>query len=290
VEAAKGLLAVAVSLSADFRPQEFAGNRGEFLRHFYEACRTLAPSLAALGVVYGDIGTSPLYALKEVFGGAHHPVPITPDNVVGILSLIFWSLIVVVSVKYVMFIMRADNKGEGGIMALMALALRPMDKNSPQRKAIVVLGLFGAALFYGDGVITPAISVLSAVEGLEIATPALKAYVLPVSLIILAILFSVQRRGTAAVGTLFGPIMVLWFATLAILGVASIVQTPQILQALGPWHAALFFQANPILGFFSLGAAVLALTGPRPCMPTWDISDASRSSSRGSAWFCRRWY
>ena len=202
-----------------------------------------------------------MYALKEVFGGAHHPVPITPDNVVGILSLIFWSLMVVVSLKYVMFIMRADNKGEGGIMALMALAVRPMDERSWQRRAIVVLGLFGAALFYGDGVITPAISVLSAVEGLEVATPALKPYVLPVSLIILMILFAVQRRGTSAVGTLFGPIMVLWFATLAILGLTSIAQTPQILQALEPWHAVLFFKANPILGFFSLGAAVLALTG-----------------------------
>jgi KUP system potassium uptake protein len=223
--------------------------------------RLAALSLAALGVVYGDIGTSPLYALKEVFGGAHHPVPITPENVLGMLSLIFWALMVVVSLKYVMFIMRADNRGEGGIMALMALALRPMDGNSWQRKAIIVLGLFGAALFYGDGVITPAISVLSAVEGLEVATPALKPYVLPLSLIILVILFSVQRRGTAAVGTLFGPIMVLWFATLATLGVISIAQTPQILQALGPWHALQFFQANPVLGFFSLGAAVLALTG-----------------------------
>lgn len=223
--------------------------------------RLAALSLAALGVVYGDIGTSPLYALKEVFGGAHHPVPITPENVLGMLSLIFWALMVVVSLKYVMFIMRADNRGEGGIMALMALALRPMDGNSWQRRAIVVLGLFGAALFYGDGVITPAISVLSAVEGLEVATPALKPYVLPLSLIILVILFAVQRRGTSAVGTLFGPVMIMWFATLATLGVISIAQTPQILQALGPWHAVLFFQANPVLGFFSLGAAVLALTG-----------------------------
>jgi KUP system potassium uptake protein len=223
--------------------------------------RLAALSLAALGVVYGDIGTSPLYALKEVFGGAHHPVPITPENVLGMLSLIFWALMVVVSLKYVMFIMRADNRGEGGIMALMALALRPMDGNSWQRKAIIVLGLFGAALFYGDGVITPAISVLSAVEGLEVATPALKPYVLPLSLIILVMLFAVQRRGTSAVGTLFGPVMVMWFATLATLGVISIAQTPQILQALEPWHALQFFQANPVLGFFSLGAAVLALTG-----------------------------
>ena len=223
--------------------------------------RLAALSLAALGVVYGDIGTSPLYALKEVFGGAHHPVPITPENVLGMLSLIFWALMVVVSLKYVMFIMRADNKGEGGIMALMALALRPMDKNSWQRRLIIIAGLFGAALFYGDGVITPAISVLSAVEGLEIATPALKPYVLPISLVILIILFSVQRSGTAAVGRLFGPVMVLWFFTLGSLGAISIAHDPEILQALAPWHAVRFFEANPVLGFFSLGAAVLALTG-----------------------------
>ena len=218
-------------------------------------------SLAALGVVYGDIGTSPLYALKEVFGGEHHPVPITPDNVLGILSLIFWSLMIVVSLKYVTFITRADNKGEGGIMALMALALRPIAQGSWQRRAIMLLGLFGAALFYGDGVITPAISVLSAVEGLEVATPAFKPYVLPISLLILVGLFAVQRHGTAAVGTFFGPIMVLWFLTLGVLGVISIAHDPAVLRALGPWHAVRFFEGHPILGFFSLGAAVLALTG-----------------------------
>ena len=219
-----------------------------------------ALSLAALGVVYGDIGTSPLYALKEVFGGAHHPVPITAANVLGILSLIFWSLMTVVSLKYVSFITLADNKGEGGIMALMALALRPAH-GARQRKAIVLLGLFGAALFYGDGVITPAISVLSAVEGLEVITPTFKPYVLPISLAILVVLFAVQRRGTATVGTLFGPIMVAWFALLAVLGAISIARTPGVLAALNPWHAASFFAAQPLLGFFSLGAAVLALTG-----------------------------
>ncbi|HNC52735.1 MAG TPA: potassium transporter Kup [Accumulibacter sp.] len=223
--------------------------------------RLAALSLAALGVVYGDIGTSPLYALKEVFGGAHHPVPITPDNVLGILSLIFWSLMIVVSLKYVSFIMRADNKGEGGIMALMALALRPAELGGVQRRLIVILGLFGAALFYGDGVITPAISVLSAVEGLEVATPAFTPYILPISLLILIGLFAVQRHGTATVGNLFGPIMVLWFLTLGVLGVISIVDNPQVLHALGPWHAFAFFEENPILGFFSLGASVLALTG-----------------------------
>ena len=223
--------------------------------------RLAALSLAALGVVYGDIGTSPLYALKEVFGGAHHPVPITPDNVLGILSLIFWSLILVVSVKYVLFIMRAGNKGEGGIMALMALVMRPIPPDSFARKAIIVLGLFGAALFYGDGVITPAISVLSAVEGLEVATPAFKPFVLPISLAILVILFAVQRHGTASVGTLFGPIMVLWFLTLGVLGIISIAHDPGVLNSLNPWHAVRFFEDNPILGFFALGASVLALTG-----------------------------
>jgi len=218
-------------------------------------------SLAALGVVYGDIGTSPLYALKEVFGGAHHPVAITTDNVLGILSLIFWSLMIVVSLKYVSFITLADNKGEGGIMALMALALRPAGHGSLRRKTIMLLGLFGAALFYGDGVITPAISVLSAVEGLEVITPAFKPYVLPISLTILVILFAVQRRGTAAVGTLFGPVMVLWFFILGVLGVVSIANNPDVLRALAPWYAVSFFAANPLLGFFALGAAVLALTG-----------------------------
>ena len=218
-------------------------------------------SLAALGVVYGDIGTSPLYALKEVFGGAQHPVPINADNVLGILSLIFWSLMIVVSLKYVTFITLADNKGEGGIMALMELALRPSGHGSLQRKTIMLLGLFGAALFYGDGVITPAISVLSAVEGLEVITPALKPYVLPVSLTILVFLFAVQRQGTAAVGSLFGPIMVAWFLVLGVLGIVSIANTPEVLHALAPWHALRFFAANPVLGFFALGAAVLALTG-----------------------------
>ena len=240
-------------------------------------------SLAALGVVYGDIGTSPLYAIKEIFGGAHQPVPITPDNVIGILSLIFWSLMIVVSLKYVTFIMRADNKGEGGIMALMALALRPIAPGSRQRRLIIILGLFGAALFYGDGVITPAISVLSAVEGLEVATPAFKPYVLPISLIILVLLFAVQRHGTAAVGRLFGPIMVLWFLTLGILGLISIAHEPSVLRALGPWHAVRFFADNPILGFFSLGAAVLALTGAEALYA--DMGHFGRKPIQ-IAWFC----
>ena len=178
-------------------------------------------TLSALGVVYGDIGTSPLYALKEVFGGAHHPVPINEQNVLGILSLVFWALMLVVSIKYVVFILRANNKGEGGIMALMALVLRE-EKDPSRARALMLLGLFGAALFYGDGLITPAISVLSAVEGLEVATPAFKPYVIPITLIVLVVLFAFQKRGTGSVGALFGPIMILWFVTLAALGVISI--------------------------------------------------------------------
>jgi KUP system potassium uptake protein len=221
---------------------------------------TAALSLAALGVVYGDIGTSPLYALKEVFGNAHHPVPITPDNVLGILSLIFWSLIVVVSIKYVAFVMRADNKGEGGIMALMALVLRGAE-GKRYAPWLMLLGLFGAALFYGDGVITPAISVLSAVEGLEIATPLLKPYVIPATILVLAVLFACQYKGTAKVGALFGPVMILWFSTLGLLGIVNIVQQPHVLTALNPLYAVSFMAANTTLGFLALGAVFLALTG-----------------------------
>lgn len=218
-------------------------------------------TLAALGIVYGDIGTSPLYSIKEVFGGAHHPVPITPENVLGILSLFFWSLIIVVTVKYVSFIMRANNRGEGGIIALMTLALQKGAPDSWQQKLLLMLGLFGAALFYGDGVITPAISVLSAVEGLEIITPAFKPYILPISLVILMGLFMFQHRGTARVGALFGPVMVVWFAVLAALGAMAVIQNPSVLAAIHPWHALQFLQGNAVLGFFALGAVVLCITG-----------------------------
>ncbi|MGZ8982711.1 MAG: potassium transporter Kup [Methylotenera sp.] len=217
-------------------------------------------ALAALGIVYGDIGTSPLYTIKEIFAGAHHPVPITPDNILGILSLIFWSLIIVVTLKYVIFVMRADNRGEGGIMALMALVLRGA-ADRPYAKLLMLLGLFGAALFYGDSVITPAISVLSAVEGLEIVTPAFKPYILPIALTVLVALFVMQKYGTSKIGKLFGPIMVLWFCCLGILGLINIVNSPQVLAALNPIYALRYFITNPALGFFSLGASVLALTG-----------------------------
>ncbi len=217
-------------------------------------------TLAALGVVYGDIGTSPLYAIKEVFGGAQHAVPITPENILGILSLLVWTLVLVVTVKYAVFIMRANNHGEGGIMALIALVHRNSHE-ARQTRALVVLGLFGAALFYGDGIITPAISVLSAVEGLEVATPAFRPWVIPITLGILFGLFWVQRHGTGRVGGLFGPITTLWFVVLATLGVVNIVQAPQVLSALSPHHAAGFFLAQPGLAFFSMGAVFLAVTG-----------------------------
>lgn len=224
-----------------------------------ESLRAL--SLAALGVVFGDIGTSPLYTMKEVFGGVHHPLAINTTNVLGILSLIFWALTLVVAVKYVSFIMRADNKGEGGIMALMALALRNLPEGSVGRRLVLMLGLFGAALFYGDGVVAPSISVLSAIEGLSIITPQFTPFVIPLTLGVLIALFLIQSRGTAHVGRLFGPIMLLWFLTLAVLGIWNILHAPGVLKAINPYYGAHFLHIHPGLGFLTLGAVVLALTG-----------------------------
>ncbi len=218
-----------------------------------------ALALGALGVVYGDIGTSPLYSVQVTFG--EQGIPASPDNVLGVMSLMFWALIMVVSLKYVVFIMRADNKGEGGIMALMALAQRGARDNATLRRVIVVLGLFGASLFYGDGVITPAISVLSAVEGVKVAAPALDRWVVPITLVIVVALFAIQKRGTAKTGAMFGPIMMLWFATIAALGVYQILQQPQVLYAVNPWHAVRFFHDNGAHAFLALGGVVLCLTG-----------------------------
>ncbi|MBL8297608.1 MAG: potassium transporter Kup [Rhodanobacteraceae bacterium] len=218
-----------------------------------------ALALGAIGVVYGDIGTSPLYTLKEAFGP--HGVAISHDNVLGVLSLIFWSLIVIVSVKYAIFIMSADNKGEGGIMALTTLAHRGVRSSARARWIIMVLGLFGAALFFGDSVITPAISVLSAVEGLGVAAPALNRYVVPIAVLVLIALFALQRSGTARVARVFAPIMVIWFLALAVLGVAKIVQSPQVIQALNPYYAVEFFLENGRIGFFVLASVILAVTG-----------------------------
>jgi KUP system potassium uptake protein len=220
---------------------------------------TAAAALAAMGVVYGDIGTSPLYTIREVFGG-HHPVPVTPDNVYGILSLVFWALTIAVSLKYVVFITRADNRGEGGIMALTSLALRTTE-GPRQLWWMAALGIFGAALFYGDGVITPAISVLSAVEGLEVVTPAFKPYVVPITVVVLVGLFFFQRKGTASVGALFGPVMLFWFTTLGILGVLNILHHPSVLGAINPAYALHFFAGNKLLAFLALGAVVLCITG-----------------------------
>lgn len=216
-------------------------------------------ALGAIGVVYGDVGTSPLYTMKEIFNGPH-AAAVNTANVLGALSLIFWALTAVISIKYVLFIMRADNRGEGGIMALMALALHRRHRRS-HRTWITAIGLFGTALFYGDGLITPAISVLSAVEGLEIGAPALHAYVQPLAIGILVLLFSIQRHGTARVGVVFGPIMVFWFLALAFLGYRSFRDNPEVLAALNPVYAIEFFAQNGWHGFFVLGAVVLALTG-----------------------------
>src|SRR3954452_2862797 len=216
--------------------------------------------LGALGVVYGDIGTSPLYVIKTVFDPVHG-LAVSEANVIGIISLIFWALMIVVTLKYVTLMLRADNHGEGGIMALLALASSSVSTRPRLRNALFLVGGFGAALFYGDGVITPAISVLSAVEGLEVATPLLKPYVLPITLIVLIALFLSQQRGTGGIGTVFGPIMLIWFATLALVGLVNLMAAPQIVAALNPIHAIAFGMNNGWLAFIALGAVVLALTG-----------------------------
>jgi KUP system potassium uptake protein len=219
-----------------------------------------ATALAALGVVYGDIGTSPLYALKECFAPEYGLAP-TSSNVLGVLSLIFWSLNFVVSLKYLTFIMEADNRGEGGIMALLAL-LRPRRHRRGMRPLLAGIGLFGAALLYGDGVITPAISVLGAVEGIGIAAPGIPPWVVPiVSSVILVALFMFQRRGTARVGAVFGRVMVVWFASIALLGLNGILRHPEVLAAVNPWHAIDFFLRDGLRGFLILGAVVLVVTG-----------------------------
>jgi KUP system potassium uptake protein len=219
-----------------------------------------ALALAALGIVYGDIGTSPLYAAKEVFNPSHG-IPFSTQNVIGGVSAIFWALMIIVSVKYVILIMRADNKTEGGIMALLALASASVKERTGWGGVLAVLGVFGAALFYGDGVITPAISVLSAVEGLEVAAPGLKPYIIPLTVAVLIALFALQRRGTATVGALFGPVMILWFAILGAIGVVNIVRAPEIVQAVNPMHAFGFLTQHGFASFVVLGAVFLAVTG-----------------------------
>jgi KUP system potassium uptake protein len=218
-----------------------------------------ALTLGAIGVVYGDIGTSVLYAVKEVFGSGH--VPFTPENVYGILSIFFWTLTVIVSLKYVTLVLRADNHGEGGLVAMLALASQSVKDRPELRRVLLVVGIFGTCLFYGDGVITPAISVLGAVEGLEVVSPTFKKFVIPLTLVILLALFMVQRHGTASMGRFFGPIMVLWFVVIAGLGLVNIAADPHILVAISPHYAVAFMWDNPGTTFIILGAVVLCVTG-----------------------------
>ncbi|QYY32908.1 MULTISPECIES: potassium transporter Kup [Cupriavidus] len=228
--------------------------------YFVENPSTRALVIGAIGVVFGDIGTSPLYSLKECFS-KEHGIPFSPDAVLGIISLLFWAMTIVVSIKYVVFVMRADNNGEGGVLALMALVLRTAAPRSRWAKVLMMLGIFGACMFYGDAVITPAISVLSAVEGLEIATPQLSRFVIPITLVILVALFLIQRNGTSVVGKLFGPVMVVWFVTLGLLGLYNLVQAPEILKAFNPYYGISFLIAHSLQAFIVLGSVFLVLTG-----------------------------
>jgi KUP system potassium uptake protein len=229
-----------------------------------EPLSRLAPlALGALGIVYGDIGTSPLYALRDCFSGEHGITP-TPANVLGVLSLVFWSLIIVISVKYLAFVMKADNRGEGGILSLLALVVQQRgsgERSAARRPLLLAMGLFGASLLYGESIITPAVSVLSAVEGLGVATPLFTPYVVPIALVILLALFLVQRHGTGGIGRVFGPLMVAWFTAIAVLGVKELVANPAVLRAVWPGHAVSFFAQNGWHGFLVLGAVLLVVTG-----------------------------
>jgi KUP system potassium uptake protein len=240
-----------------------------------------ALTLAAIGIVYGDIGTSPLYTMKEVFAKEHGLV-LNEPNIIGVVSLILWGLIVIISLKYVTLVLRADNRGEGGIMALTALALSSVTQKSQWYYPVMLLGMVGAGLFFGDGVITPAISVLSAIEGLEVATPALKPYVIPLTLAVLVTLYMVQSRGTAGIGKYFGPVVLVWFITLAVMGVINIIGNPSILAAFNPLHAFSFLAHNGWYAFLALGAVVLAFTGAEALYA--DMGHFGRKSVR-LAWF-----
>ncbi len=244
----------------DEEPEKLAGDNGEQEPRRPEGRQkgVLVVSLTALGIVYGDIGTNTLFALRECFDGKH-PVSPSPDNVLGVLSLIFWALVIIVSLKYIMYVMRMDNRGEGGILALMAL-LSPWRKRKT-RSTVIVLGVFGAALLYGDGIITPAISVLSAIEGLKVAAPAFDPYVVPITIVVLILLFVFQRQGTASIGSVFGPIMLLWFIVSAALGISGIISEPKVLAALMPVHAIRFLVKNQFTGYLVLGAVFLSVAG-----------------------------
>jgi KUP system potassium uptake protein len=247
------------------------------------SARSAALTLAALGVVYGDIGTSPLYALKEVFAGH---VVLSPENILGVLSMVFWTLTIVVSLKYVVLILRADNHGEGGLIAMLALASQAVADRPRLRRVLLPIGIFGTAVFFGDGVITPAISVLGAVEGLEVAAPGLHRFIVPVSLTVLTALFMVQRFGTGSVGRLFGPVTLLWFLVLAALGVPHILANPSVLLALSPEHALRFIVQQPGIAFIALGAVVLCVTGAEALYA--DLGHFGKSPIR-RAWFAVVW-
>ena len=235
-------------------------------------------ALSALGVVYGDIGTSPLYAFRQCFYGDHAVNP-TSENVLGVLSLIFWSLMIVISLKYLLVILRADNQGEGGILALMEVVL---PRKGHRRAIILIMGLFGAALLYGDGTITPAISVLGAIDGLKVATPFFNPYIIPIALVILFLLFLLQSRGTGKVGILFGPVMIVWFVIIGLTGIIAIFNNPEVLAALNPYHAIKFFLARSLGSFFILGAVFLVVTGGEALYA--DIGHFGRAPIR-LAWF-----
>ena len=237
-------------------------------------------TVGAIGVVFGDIGTSPLYAFTQIFSGAH-TIPVVEARVLGALSMVFWTLTLVVSVKYVVIVMRADNQGEGGIMVLASLASNAVKRHRASA-GLMLLGLTGAALFYGDGLITPAISVLSAVEGIGVAAPSLNRLVIPIALVILFLFFAVQRFGTGRVGRVFGPIMIVWFLSIAILGLASITKTPGVMRSINPYYAFTFFSGEPGLAFLALGAIVLCVTGAEALYA--DMGQFGRSPIRLS-WF-----
>ena len=228
--------------------------------HPHKKGASVALMFAAIGVVFGDIGTSPLYALKECFS-AEHGIPFSADAVYGVISMVFWAFAIVVSLKYVLFVMRANNHGEGGILALMALALRTAPASSKRSLLIIMAGVFGACMFYGDAIITPAISVLSAVEGLEVISPDLSRFVIPVTIFILVVLFFIQKTGTDVVGKLFGPIMMIWFLTIGLMGVYQVIQNPVIFAAINPIYAISFLIEHALQGFIVLGAVFLVLTG-----------------------------
>ena len=238
-------------------------------------------TIAAIGIVYGDIGTSPLYTMKEVFS-EEHGIALTHTNILGVVSLILWGLLLIISLKYVTLVLRANNRGEGGIMALTALAMSSVTTGSRWHYPVMLLGMIGAGLFYGDGVITPAISVLSAIEGLEVATPALKPYVLPLTVTVLVALYSLQSKGTAGIGKFFGPIVLVWFTALATMGIINIVHYPAVLAAFNPWYAFNFMIHNGWFAFIALGAVVLALTGAEALYA--DMGHFGKKSVR-LAWF-----